>query len=71
MSLLQEYEWHNKIIDQSRIGAIGDYILYMHKREAELFYSDIVYKRVEWERFERWYNKKYGKSSERNKTVQH
>ena len=69
MSILHEYEEHNKIIDQSRIGAIGDYILYMSKSGVELLYSDVVYKRAEWEKFERWYNDRYGKSSKGDKKI--
>ncbi|MBQ9484883.1 hypothetical protein IJU85_02150 [Candidatus Saccharibacteria bacterium] len=69
MSILQEYEGHNKIINQSRIGAISDYISYMSKSGVELLYSDVVYKRAEWEKFERWYNDRYGKSSEGDKKI--
>lgn len=70
MSILQEYEEHYKYIGRDKINAIDDYILYMEKKGTELFYSDIVYKRAEWDKFEKWYNKKYGKSARRNKTVQ-
>ena len=53
MSILQEYENIRKEIGETTYDAIEKY-LELHQ---ELFLSDIYYKRAEWEKFEKWYNK--------------
>ena len=69
MSILQEYEECRRHMGNKKVDAINEYIKYMEGRGVGLFYSDVIYKRVEWEEFERWYNSKYGKSKRRNKKI--
>ena len=40
-------------------------LLYYTKINKKL-YSDVVYKKKEWERFEKWYNNEYGKDTKRD-----
>ena len=70
MSILQEYEEHSKILGQKTINAISEYLHSPENNNGPVYYSDIIYKKAEWEKFEKWYNDKYGKSSERNRKVQ-
>ena len=66
MSILQEYEKHNKYINFAKMNAMEEYISILKKNGIVLYYSDIIYKKAEWEKFEKWYNNKYGKSTEGN-----
>lgn len=71
MSILQEYEKHSKYIGKNKLDAIERYISYVNKTKTNnTYYSDIVYKKVEWEKFEKWYKKvyniKYGESRKRD-----
>lgn len=66
MSILQEYEKHNKYINFTKMNAMQEYISILKKNGIVLYYSDIVYKKAEWEKFEKWYNNKYGKNTEGN-----
>ena len=74
MSILQEYEKHKRIIGLKELKAIPDYIIHMSAEGTKLYYSDIVYKKDEWEKFINWYKKVYnnrhGKSTKRNKILQ-
>lgn len=57
MSILQEYEENRKIIGNGRINAIEDYIqFYKEKYDKDILYSDIVYKKKEYEQFDKWFN---------------
>lgn len=68
MSILQEYGNHFKYIGYKKIDAIQNYLDFLKEDNIILFYSDIIYKKDEWEKFEKWYekvyNRGYGKSSE-------
>ena len=70
MSILQEYEKHSGYIGRRKLSAIDEYIKQTQKTGRDIYYSDIIYKKVEWDKFEKWYkeayNNKYGKSSKRN-----
>lgn len=64
MSILQDYEEINKFIGKKKVEAIS---VYIEKQDNSLFFSDIVYKKKEWEKFEKWYeevyNSKHGKGA--------
>ena len=59
MSILQEYESHTKYIGRHKLKAVFKYA-----EEYNLDYSDIVYDRRTWDKFDKWYktvyNLKYG-----------
>ncbi len=59
MSILQEYESHKRLISKKELNAIPDYIIHMNTKGYKLYYSDIVYKKDEWEKLENWYKKGY------------
>lgn len=73
MSILQEYENHTKYLGQETIDAISEYILYLKTRGVSILYSDIIYKKEEWQKFEKWqkrvYNMRYGKSSKGDRNI--
>ncbi len=70
MSILQDYEKHRKLIGQKLIDAISVYIDHLGKMGISILYSDIIYKKTEWQKFEKWYkrvyNTKHGRCSKRN-----
>ena len=74
MSILQEYENHSKYLGQETIDAISDYILFHEAKGTKILYSDVIYKKPEWQKFENWrkrvYNKKHGKSSKGDRKIQ-
>lgn len=55
MSILQEYEENEKIIGKGKVRAINDYIDFCAKINRSILYSDIVYKREEYNKFENWF----------------
>lgn len=67
MSILQDYEGQTEYLGQETIDAISEYLNYAEQNGTALFYSDIIYKKDEWQKFENWrkkvYNIKHGKSS--------
>ena len=67
MSILQEYEEHSKYLGQETIDAISEYISFLETKGIRILYSDVVYKKEEWQKFTNWrkkvYNIKHGKSS--------
>lgn len=67
MSILQEYEEHSKYLNQETIDAISEYISFLETNGIIILYSDVIYKKQEWQKFVKWhkkvYNRKYGKSS--------
>lgn len=67
MSILQEYEEHSKYLGQETIDAISEYISFLETKGIRILYSDVVYKKEEWQKFANWrkkvYNRKHGKSS--------
>ena len=67
MSILQEYEEHSKFLGQETIDAISEYISFLETIGIRILYSDVVYKKEEWQKFANWrkkvYNRKHGKSS--------
>ena len=67
MSILQEYEEHSKFLDQETIDTISEYISFLKAKGTNILYSDIIYKKEEWQKFANWrkkvYNRKHGKSS--------
>ena len=67
MSILQEYEEHTKYLGQETIDAISEYISFLEAKGTTILYSDVIYKKREWQKFENWqkrvYNRKHGKSS--------
>lgn len=68
MSILQDYEKQANYLGQETIEAISTYIGFLEKNGKNLLYSDIIYKKKEWQKFVNWhetiYNKKHEKSSE-------
>ena len=54
MSILQEYERIKKDVGQEKWDSIEDYIDYHH---PELFLSDIIYNKNNWQEFEKWFYK--------------
>ena len=73
MSILQEYENHRNYLGKEVTNAISEYICYLEKRGIDILYSDVIYKKEEWQKFENWYKKvyniKYGKSSKGNRKI--
>lgn len=65
MSILQEYEDHCNYLSEERMEALIRYLEITNK-----LYSDVVYKKQEWEEFEKWYNKEYGRGAKRDSKVQ-
>ena len=67
MSILQEYEEHSKYFGQETIDIISEYISFLETKGIRILYSDVIYKKEEWQKFANWrkkvYNRKYGKSS--------
>lgn len=67
MSILQDYENQAKYLGQETIEAISVYIDFLEKNGKNILYSDIIYKKKEWQKFANWhkkvYNIKHGKSS--------
>ena len=67
MSILQEYEEHSKYLDQETIDAISEYISFLETKGINTLYSDVVYKKQEWQKFVNWrkkvYNREHGKGS--------
>lgn len=59
MSILQEYNKHEEYIGKKKIRAIDEYL----NNNKKLSYEAIVYHKDKWEKFEEWYNSKYGKST--------
>lgn len=70
MSILQEYKEHSKYLGQETVDAISEYISLQETRGTKILYSDVVYKKEEWQKFANWrkkvYNRKYGKNSKRD-----
>lgn len=70
MSILQEYEEHTKFLGQETIDAISEYISSLETKGINILYSDVVYKKQEWQKFVNWrkkvYNRGHGKSSKRD-----
>ena len=69
MSILQEYQKHVELIGEKKYKALFEYI-----KEHELSYSELVYKKENWDAFDKWYsevyNNRYGKSAGRNQKIQ-
>ena len=59
MSILQEYKKHEEYIGGKKMRAIDEYL----KNNKCLSYEAIMYHKDEWEKFEKWYNNKYGKGT--------
>lgn len=57
ISILQEYEEHREIIGNGRIKAISTYIEDCSKQNINILYSDIVYKEIEYNKFDKWFKK--------------
>lgn len=67
MSILQDYENQSNFLGQETIDAISRYLRFLENQGMAILYSDIIYKKEEWQKFENWrktvYNKNHGKSS--------
>lgn len=67
MSILQEYEEQSKYLGQETIDTISEYISFLKAKGINILYSDIIYKKEEWQKFANWrkkvYNRKHGKGS--------
>ena len=59
MSILQEYEEHSKYLGQETIDAISEYISFLETKGIRILYSDVVYKKEEWQKFANWRKKVY------------
>ncbi len=70
MSILQYYEEHAKYLGQKTIDAISEYLNLPDIKKENILYSDIIYKKEEWQKFDNWYKKVYniehGESSKRD-----
>ena len=70
MSILQEYEEHPKWFGKETVDAISKYIQHLNDKGIDVSYSDVVYKKTEWQKFENWhkrvYNINHGESSKRD-----
>lgn len=53
MSILQEYQEIRKDIGEETYNAIEKYL----ELHPNLYLSDLYYKRIEWEKFEKWYKR--------------
>ena len=73
MSILQDYEDQSNFLDQKTMDAISGYLHFLESKGTTIFYSDIIYKKQEWQKFENWrktvYNTKHGRGSKRNRKV--
>jgi NTP pyrophosphatase (non-canonical NTP hydrolase) len=56
MSLLQDFQEHEKIIGRSKIVAIDFYIKYLRN---DLTYEKVIYNKKNYESFELWYIRDY------------
>lgn len=65
MSILQDYENHQNYLSKKKMSALKYYL-----KVTDKIYSDVVYQKKEWEEFEKWYNKQYGRGAKRNPKVQ-
>lgn len=67
MSILQDYENQSNFLGQETVDAISRYLRFLENQGMAILYSDIIYKKEEWQKFENWrktvYNKNHGKSS--------
>jgi hypothetical protein len=67
MSILQEYEEQSKCLGQGTVDTTSEYISFLKAEGINILYSDIIYKKEEWQKFANWrkkvYNRKHGKSS--------
>ena len=67
MSILQEYEEQSKYLGQETIDAISEYVSFLETKGIRILYSDVIYKKEEWQKFANWrkkvYNIKHGKGS--------
>ncbi len=67
MSILQDYEDQGNFLGRKTMDAISEYLHFLESKGTTIFYSDIIYKKQEWQKFENWrktvYNKNHGKSS--------
>ncbi|MDO4219649.1 MAG: hypothetical protein Q4D22_00220 [Candidatus Saccharibacteria bacterium] len=53
MSILQEYEKHLRLLGREKIEAIDEYLRNLEKKKIDKLYSDVIYKKEEYERFEK------------------
>ena len=70
MSILQDYEEQTNFLGQETIDAISKYLDYLKQNGKIILYSDIIYKKDEWQKFVNWrktvYNRKHGRNPKRN-----
>ena len=59
MSILQDYEEQTVLLGQETIDAISEYISFLETKGIKTLYSDIIYKKQEWQKFENWFNTVY------------
>lgn len=60
-SILSDYEYIHRKLGDEVWNALDEYCEMMN---GELFLSDVLYKESEWNRFEKWFQKKYKKSTQ-------
>lgn len=60
-SILSDYEYIHRKLGDEVWNALDEYCEMMN---GELFLSDVLYKESEWKRFEKWFQKKYKKSTQ-------
>ncbi|MBQ3473887.1 hypothetical protein IJH24_00430 [Candidatus Saccharibacteria bacterium] len=67
MSILQDYEEQINFLGQETIDAISEYLTFLRQNGTTILYSDIIYKKSEWQKFDNWrkrvYNIKYGRNT--------
>jgi len=52
MSLFQDFEYHERLLGTRKLRAMDCYLKDVRK---DISYSDVIYKKKEYEKFERWY----------------
>lgn len=58
-SILSDYEDIHRQLGDKVWNALDEYCQMMN---GEIFLSDVLYRKSEWDKFEKWYDKKYKKS---------
>lgn len=55
MSILQSYEQHRKMLGDRKVDAIQKYLDFLRQQGIDMEYSDIIYRKRNFEKFKKWY----------------
>lgn len=66
MSILQEYEDHYRYMGRKRLHAIQLYLRVQEKIGRNISYTDVVYGKNEWRKFDEWFRLQYNQSNGRS-----